>query len=132
MREPAEPLQRGGHRLVASPAAGVTPVPVVGVGVAVDADADADIELVEEGQVGVAQTDAVGLHGRVNGDAGSSAAPGRRHQPGDQVPPGQQWLAAMQDQRDLRRPCVLACSPIRRAVMSAVCSDIARGWSRQD
>ncbi len=31
VREPAEPLQCGGHCLVASPAAGVTPVPVVGV-----------------------------------------------------------------------------------------------------
>ena len=76
VREPAESLQRGGHRPVAPAAARVPPVQVVGIGVAVDADADADLELVEEFQVGAAQPDAVGLHGRVHGDAWTRAAPG--------------------------------------------------------
>jgi hypothetical protein len=63
--------------------------------------AHSDIKFVEESQVGVAQPDTVRLHGCVNGDAGSRAAAGRCHQPSDQVPPGQQRLATVQDQRDL-------------------------------
>lgn len=61
MRKPAEPLQFGGHRPVASSAARVPPGPVVGIGVAVDTDTDVDIEFVEEVMVGVVQANAAGL-----------------------------------------------------------------------
>ena len=60
-------------------------------------------------------------------------APGGWVEPpaGRSGPSGQQWLAAVQDQRDPRRPCALAWSPIR-ARSGRRSHDIVRGWARQD
>ena len=94
-----QPVQAGGHGPVASPSAGESAVPVVRFRRAIQADPHLEAKPTEKPQIGIVQADAIrlnlGVHLRSRADGG----PGGVNEFGDELTPGQQWLATVHDQR---------------------------------
>jgi hypothetical protein len=89
---------------MAAPPAHKPAVPVVRIRSAVHAYSDPDAKFIEEAQVRIVQANGVCLHARVYRHTWPGGIPDRGHQVGDEVPSGQQRLAAMQNERDTAEP----------------------------
>ena len=99
-----QPVQTGGHGLIASPSTGEPAVPVVRLGRAIQADPYLDAKLTEQPQVGIVQPDAVRLYFGDHRHIWADGGPGGANEFSDELTSGQQWLSAVHDQRHARYP----------------------------
>jgi hypothetical protein len=99
-----QPVQAGGHGAMTSSSAGEPAMAVVCFRRAIKADSYLYAKLAEQPQIGIVQADGIRLHLGVHLDARAGHGPSGAYEFADELMSGQQWFAAVHNQRHARYP----------------------------